>query len=95
MVIGGKVLAGVNTSESKARPSGNLTVIDLASKAIESTCDLGGQPDSLAFSKDGKFLAIAIENERDEDLNDGEIPQMPAGDLRIFMLAEASLIARR
>ncbi len=88
VVIGGKVLAGVNTSESKARPSGNLSVIDLASKAIESTCDLGGQPDSLAFSKDGKFLAIAIENERDEELNDGEIPQMPAGDLRIFMLDE-------
>ncbi|TIL56286.1 MAG: alkaline phosphatase [Mesorhizobium sp.] len=88
VVIGGKVLAGVNTSESKARPSGNLSVIDLASKAIESTCDLGGQPDSLAFSKDGKFLAIAIENERDEELNDGEIPQMPAGDLRIFKLAE-------
>ncbi|TIP79607.1 MAG: alkaline phosphatase, partial [Mesorhizobium sp.] len=65
-----------------------LTVIDLASKAIESTCDLGGQPDSLAFSKDGKFLAIAIENERDEELNDGEIPQMPAGDLKIFTLAE-------
>src|SRR5262245_39140363 len=31
-VAGGKVLAAVNTSESKANPSGNLTVIDLASK---------------------------------------------------------------
>ena len=88
VVIGGKVLAGVNTSESKAKPSGNLTVIDLASKAIGSTCDLGGQPDSLALSKDGKFLAIAIENERDEEVNDGEIPQMPAGDLKIFTLAD-------
>ena len=81
------MLAGVNTSESKAKPSGNLTVIDLASKAIETTCDLGGQPDSLALSKDGKFLAIAIENERDEEVNDGEIPQMPSGDLKIFSLA--------
>ena len=44
-VAGAKVLAGVNTSESKAKPSGNLTVIDLASRAIEKTCDLGGQPD--------------------------------------------------
>ncbi|TIS27623.1 MAG: FHA domain-containing protein [Mesorhizobium sp.] len=88
VVIGGKVLAGVNTSKSKAKPSGNLTVIDLASKAIEGTCDLGGQPDSLAFSRDGKFLAIAIENERDEELNDGEIPQMPAGDLKIFTMTE-------
>src|SRR5262245_27920110 len=41
-VSGGKLLAAVNTSESKANPSGNLSVIDLASKAIEKTCDLGG-----------------------------------------------------
>jgi sugar lactone lactonase YvrE len=87
VVSGAKVLAGINTSKSKAAPSGNLAVIDLASKAIESTCDLGGQPDSLALSKDGKFLAVAIENERDEELNDGEIPQLPAGDLKIFTLS--------
>lgn len=86
VVAGGKVLAGVNTSESKTDPSGNLTVIDIASKAIEATCDLGGQPDSLALSKDGKFLAIAIENERDEEVNDGAIPQMPSGNLKIVSL---------
>ena len=86
VVAGGKVLAGVNTSESKTNPSGNLTVIDIASKAIETTCDLGGQPDSLALSKDGKFLAIAIENERDEEVNDGAIPQMPSGNLKIASL---------
>ncbi|MGL4405186.1 MAG: esterase-like activity of phytase family protein, partial [Notoacmeibacter sp.] len=28
---------------------------------------------------DGSFVAIAIENERDEDVNDGKLPQMPAG----------------
>ncbi len=87
VVIGGRVLAGVNTSESKVNPSGNLTVIDLATKAIESTCDVGGQPDSVALSKDGTLIAIAIENERDEELNDGEIPQTPAGDVKIFTLA--------
>jgi len=86
-VAGAKVLAGVNTSESKATPSGNLTVIDIASKAIEKTCDLGGQPDSVAVSKDGAFAAIAIENERDEELNDGEMPQMPAGNLKIVPLS--------
>ena len=88
VVSGAKVLVGVNTSESKVKPSGNLAIIDIATKVIESACDLGGQPDSLALSKDGKFLAVAIENERDEDLNDGEIPQMPAGDLKIFTLAD-------
>jgi len=86
VVAGGKVLAGVNTSESKAKPSGNLTVIDLATRTIEATCDLGGQPDSVALSKDGKFLAIAIENERDEDLGDGRVPQMPSGNLKIVSL---------
>ena len=86
-IAGGKVLAGVNTSKSYAEPSGNLAVIDLASKKLEASCDLGGQPDSVALSKDGKYLAVAIENERDEELNDGEIPQMPAGDLKIFTLA--------
>ena len=86
-VAGGKVLAGVNTSESKAKPSGNLTVIDLAGRTIEKTCDLGGQPDSVAVSKDGAFAAIAIENERDEEINDGEIPQLPAGNLKIVPLS--------
>lgn len=88
VVVGGKVLAGVNTSESYTSPSGNLTVIDLASKAIESTCDLGGQPDSVALSPDKSFIAIAIENERDEDVNDGAIPQMPAGNLKIIPIAD-------
>jgi len=86
VVVGGKVLAGVNTSQSFKEPSGNLAVIDLASKQIEGNCDLGGQPDSVAVSADGKFVAIAIENERDEELNDGELPQLPAGDLKIFSL---------
>jgi len=90
VIVGGKVLAGVNTSESKASPSGNLTVIDIASKAIEASCDLGGQPDSVAVSKDKAWLAIAIENERDEDVNDGVIPQMPAGNLKIVALKDGS-----
>lgn len=86
VVIGAKVLAGVNTSKSRQEPSGNLTVIDIASKTVETSCDLGGQPDSVAASKDGRFLAIAIENERDEELNDGEIPQMPSGNLKIVSM---------
>ncbi|PWJ85061.1 phytase-like protein with esterase activity [Pseudaminobacter salicylatoxidans] len=90
VVAGAKVLAGVNISESFKNPSGHLAVIDLASRKIEATCDLGGQPDSVAVSLDGKFAAVAIENERDEDLNDGELPQLPAGDLKIFNLSEGT-----
>ena len=87
-VVGGKAIAGVNTSESKANPSGNLLLVDIAQKTAEASCDLAGQPDSVAISKDKRFLAVAIENERDEDVNDGAIPQMPAGALQIFSLTD-------
>lgn len=80
-IIGATAYAGVNTSESYTAPSGHLAAIDVASGATVASCDLGGQPDSIAASKDGKFIAVAIENERDEDLNDGIIPQLPAGNL--------------
>jgi hypothetical protein len=46
---------------------------------VVAECDLGGQPDSVARAKDGSFLAVAIENERDEEVNDGDLPQMPGG----------------
>jgi hypothetical protein len=82
--LGGKLFAAVNSSESKAAPSGHLAIIDLASKVVEARCDLGGQPDSIAVSPDRSLLAVAIENERDEDLDDGEIPQLPAGFVAIF-----------
>jgi len=86
-IAGGKAFIGVNTSESYTDPSGNLAIIDIASQSIEATCDVGGQPDSVATSKDGSKVAIAIENERDEDLNDGVIPQLPAGTVVIFDIA--------
>src|SRR5690606_20963641 len=79
---------GVNTSESYVKPSGKLVAIDIAGKRIEASCDIGGQPDSVSVSPDRSFAAVAIENERDEDLNDGQIPQMPAGDLVIVSLKD-------
>ncbi|WP_417687780.1 esterase-like activity of phytase family protein [Roseibium sp.] len=80
--------AGVNTSENYVNPTGHLAVIALADMGITAKCDVKGQPDSVAASPDGKYVVIAIENERDEDLNDGVIPQMPAGHLAIFDLDE-------
>ena len=85
-VTSGKILVAVNTSENFTEPSGHLTVIDITSKSVETKCDLSGQPDSTAVSPDGSIVAIAIENQRDEDLNDGVIPQMPAGNVVIFQL---------
>jgi Esterase-like activity of phytase len=77
--VGGMIFAGVNTSESFTAPSGKVVTVDPATKAVVSECDIGGQPDSVAKAPDGSFLAIAVENERDEEVNDGAIPQMPAG----------------
>jgi len=84
-VVGNTVLAGVNTSESYTEPSGHIAVIDVAAGSML-RCDLGGQPDSVAASPDGRFLAVAIENERDEEHDDGVIPQLPAGQLAILEL---------
>jgi len=83
-IIGNRAFVGVNTSKSYVAPSGHLAVVDVASKSVVASCDLGGQPDSVAVSTDGSLVAVAIENERDEDLNDGEIPQFPAGFVTIF-----------
>ncbi|SHF25628.1 Esterase-like activity of phytase [Kaistia soli DSM 19436] len=86
VVAGGMALVGVVTSASKAQPSGHLAIVDLATKSVKATCDLAGQPDSLAMSPDGQFLAIAIENERDEEINDGALPQLPGGSLVTFRI---------
>ena len=87
-VIGTTAYIGVNLSESYTNPSGILATMDVASGEITNECELGGQPDSVAKAKDGSFLAVAIENERDEDLGDGGLPQMPAGDLVLVPLAD-------
>ncbi len=47
------VLITVNTSKSKTEPSGALLAVDSAGKTVAVTCDLGGQPDSVAVSPDG------------------------------------------
>lgn len=82
-------LVAVNTSLSFAQPDGVLAVFDIRNPAAPTrvaTLSMGGQPDSIAISPKGRYAAVAIENERDEDLNDGLIPQLPAGYLRIVDL---------
>ena len=78
----------VNSSESFTEPSGHLLALDVASGEERGRCDLGGQPDSVAVAPDGSFLAVAVENERDEEVNDGAIPQMPAGSVAILPIAD-------
>ncbi len=88
VTAGGMAFAGVNTSASYTEPSGHLAMIDLADLSLTQSCDLGGQPDSLAAAPDGSFIAIAIENERDEDLGEGGLPQLPAGGVVIVPLVD-------
>ena len=73
----GYALVGVSTSASFVSPSGHLAVVDIAARQIVAELPLGGQPDSVAVSPDGAFAAVAIENERDEEIcvggaNDGQ-----------------------
>ncbi len=89
-VFGDYALAAVNTSPSFTAPSGELAIIDLATRRIVRTLVLPGQPDAVAVSPDGRYAAIAIENERDEDVAvdgiEGGLPQPPAGVLAIVDL---------
>ena len=76
-------LIAVNTSSDFTDPSGDLLVVSLKDRSEVARIALGGQPDSVAISpagaRGGSYAAIAIENERDEEVNDGEIPQPPGG----------------
>lgn len=87
-IVGSKAFVGVNTSESFTEPSRYLAVVDMVSHEVTESCALGGQPDSVARAKDGTMIAIAIENERDEDINDAAIPQMPSGTLVVLDVAD-------
>jgi len=87
----GKAYVGINTSKNYVEPSGHLLVVDLASGKEVTKVELGGQPDSVAVSPDGTFVAVAIENERNEDINDEKIPQLPGGFVAIVNLADNSV----
>ncbi|GGG78178.1 alkaline phosphatase [Salipiger pallidus] len=89
-VNGTSVFAGVNTSESFTNPSGKLVTLDATTGEITSECDLGGQPDSTAMAHDGSFVTVAIENERDEDLGDGRVGQMPGGYVAILDVVDGA-----
>ena len=90
-IAGGFALAGVNTSPSFTAPSGALVAVNVEDRAEVDRCDLGGQPDAVAVAPDGSFVAVAVENERDEDLDSGAIPQMPPGTVALIDLTAEGL----
>jgi hypothetical protein len=82
-------LVGVNTSpgdEDDEPPvrSGYVAIVDLEQHSILRTIDLDGQPDSIAISKNRRYAAIVVENERNEDFNGGLLPQDPPGKLVVL-----------
>ena len=88
-VLGTQALVAVNTRTDFVNVSGKLVVVDIATRKEIASVALPGQPDSVAVSKDGKFIAVVIENERDESVNKGAMPQLPAGSLVIVDVAGA------
>jgi hypothetical protein len=73
-------LVSVDTSNNNfVTPTGTLFVIDLRTRATVRTIDLGGQPDAVDISPDGRYATVVIENQRNEGINGALIPQLPAG----------------
>lgn len=83
-------LVAVNTSSDFIDVSGQLVVINIQTQQIITTLELDGQPDSIAVSPDKTFATVVIENERDEDLDEGIPPQLPAGELVIVNIQNES-----
>ncbi|MCU1404231.1 MAG: alkaline phosphatase [Glaciihabitans sp.] len=91
-VYGDYVLVVVDESGGDfVNPSGRLDVIRISDRTRITSIDLGGQPDSIAISKDGAYAAIAIENQRNEEVTpeggeEGDLPQLPAGFVQVIDL---------
>lgn len=91
-ILGDKAFVAVVTSgDNFKEPAGHLATVDLKTRQVVAKCDLGGQPDSVTLTKDKGKIVIAIENERDEKLNKGALPQLPAGNLTLIGLKDGAI----
>lgn len=91
-ILGDKAFVAVVTSSDNFKePAGHLATVDLKTKQVVAKCDLGGQPDSVTLTKDKGKIVIAIENERDEKLNKGALPQLPAGNLTLIGIKDGAI----
>lgn len=88
--VGRYAIVAVDTTDDLTAPAGHLAVVDVASRTVVATLPVAGQPDSIKVSPDGKYAALVIENQRDEDVVvdgvEGGLPQAPAGLLQIVDL---------
>lgn len=91
-VVGDYVLVVIDSSGGDfAHPSGRVDIVRISDRTKVHSIDLGGQPDSIAVSKDGTRAAIAMENQRDEKFTpegaeEGDLPQPPTGFVQILEL---------
>lgn len=91
-ILGDKAFVAVVTSgDNFKEPAGHLATVDLKTKKVVAKCELGGQPDAVTLTKDKGRIVIAIENERDEKLNKGALPQLPAGNLTMIGIKDGAI----
>lgn len=93
--VGEFVLVVVDTTGGDfANPKGRVDIVRVSDRTRVHSIDLGGQPDSIAISKDGSFAAIAMENQRNEEFTppgaeEGDLPQPPTGFVQLIDLKGA------
>jgi hypothetical protein len=78
-VVKGFAVAVVDTSADFITRSGYFLVVNITTRTVLANISVGGQPDSVTASPDGSFFAVAVENERNENLPNPNPPQLPAG----------------
>jgi len=79
-----QAVVSVDTSDSFTDPSGKLVILDITNPAeprVSKRLDLSGQPDAVDIGSKGRYTAVAIENERNEEVcvggerHGGEVPE--------------------
>lgn len=76
-VKGNHAIVTVDMTSDFAAPAGMARVVQISSRSIVTSIDLGGQPDAIDISPDHRYAVIAMENQRDEDedwLSGGQTP---------------------
>lgn len=86
VIARGYALVAVDRTENFTQPAGELAVVDLRRRTVVSTCNLQGQPDSLALDAQMRHVVVVLENQRDEKFQKGAMPQLPGGSLNIIPL---------
>ncbi|MCG7307990.1 esterase-like activity of phytase family protein [Brachybacterium sp. ACRRE] len=90
--VGSRILVVVDDTDGDlAHPAGHVSVLDARTREEVRRIDLGGQPDSIDVTADGRAAVIAIENQRDEETapaggEKGDLPQAPTGWLSVIDL---------